>query len=261
MVPAFMIAYLPDTEKDFCFLLSSWRKSIIYLMTGVEKKNIRVHRLKKEKDMSKKIVAVNAGPRTGWNTETLVSEASKGAESSGATVERFDLFRLEKYTGCISCFGCKKEKFKGRCICRDGLKPVLDAIRESDGLIIGSPNYLSEMTASFRALYERLIFQYLTYNREAPCCNGHPVPVLLIMTSNAPDTMYTDLLKRYQQTLNRFVGPTEVLVSGNTLQLDDYSKTDWPWSIFDPEEKKIRHENVFPQERRKAFDMGSVLAR
>ena len=49
--------------------------------------------------MSKKIVAVNAGPRMGWNTETLIAEASMGAESAGATVERFDLFRLEKYTG------------------------------------------------------------------------------------------------------------------------------------------------------------------
>ena len=118
--------------------------------------------------MSKKIIAVNAGPRKGWNTDTLITEAAKGAESKGATVEKFDLFRLERYTGCISCFGCKREQNKGHCVCRDGLTQVLDAIRESDGLIIGSPNYLSEMTASFRALYERLVFQNLTYNREAP---------------------------------------------------------------------------------------------
>ena len=147
--------------------------------------------------MGKKIIAVNAGPRKGWNTDTLITEASKGAESAGAAIERFDLFRLEKYTGCISCFGCKREKNKGRCVCRDGLKPVLDAIRESDGLIIGSPNYLSELTASFRALYERLIFQNLTYNLETPCCNAHPVPVLLIMTSNAPDTFFADLMRGY----------------------------------------------------------------
>ncbi len=211
--------------------------------------------------MGKKIVAVNAGPRMGWNTETLISEASKGAEAAGASVERFDLFRLEKYTGCIACFGCKKEKFKGHCVCRDGLTPVLDAIREADGLIIGSPNYLSEFTASFRALYERLIFQNLTYNRETPCCNERPIPVLLIMTSNAPDTMYTDLVRNYQQTLSRFVGPTETLISGNTLQLKDYSRTDWPWTLFDPEEKKKRHETVFPEECRKAFEMGMNLAR
>lgn len=211
--------------------------------------------------MSKRIIAVNAGPRVGWNTETLITEASKGAEAAGAVVERFNLFRLEKYTGCISCFGCKKEAFKGHCICRDGLTPVLDAIRESDGLIIGSPNYLGELTASFRALYERLIFQNLTYNLERPCCNERPVPVLLIMTSNAPDTEYLGLLRNYQQTLSRFVGPTEIFVSANTLQLKDYSKTDWPWSMFDPEEKKKRRETVFPQECKKVYDQGMALVR
>ena len=175
--------------------------------------------------MSKKIIAVNAGPRKGFNTDTLINEAIKGAESKGAEVVKFDLFRLERYTGCISCFGCKKEKNKGHCICRDGLTPVLDAIREADGLIIGSPNYLSEMTASFRALYERLIFQSLTYNLETPCSNQNPIPVLLIMTSNAPDTMYRSLVKNYQNTLSRFVGPTKTWISGDTLQLRDYSKT------------------------------------
>ena len=211
--------------------------------------------------MGKRIIAVNAGPRKGWNTDTLITEAVKGAQSESANVEKFDLFKLDKYTGCISCFGCKREKNKGHCICKDGLMPILDAIRESDGLIIGSPNYLSELTASFRALFERLVFQNLTYNRETPCCNPHPIPVLLIMTSNAPDTTYLNLMQNYQQTLNRFVGPTEVFISGNTLQLKDYSKTDWPWSVFDPDAKQRRHETVFPNECKKAFEMGAALAK
>ena len=198
--------------------------------------------------MSKKIVAVNAGPRNGWNTDTLIRE-------------KFDLFRLEKYTGCISCFGCKREKFKGHCICRDGLTPVLDAVREADGLIIGSPNYLSEMTASFRAFYERLIFQNLTYNLETPCCNERFIPVLLIMTSNAPDTAYKILLDNYKNTLDNFVGPTKVLVSGNTLQIRDYSKTDWAWTLFDIAEKQKRRETVFPAECQKAYEAGRSLVK
>ncbi len=211
--------------------------------------------------MSKRIIAVNAGPRKGWNTDTLITEASRGAASAGAMVERFDLFRLEKYTGCISCFGCKKEQHKGHCVCRDGLTPVLDAIREADGLIIGSPNYLSEMTASFRALYERLIFQNLTYNQEKPCCNERPIPVLLIMTSNAPDGMYQGLLQSYQQALNRFVGPTEVFVSGDTLQLEDYGRTDWEWSLFDAQAKHKKHETVFPQECKRIYEIGVSMGK
>ncbi len=211
--------------------------------------------------MSKKIIVVNAGPRKGWNTDTLLTETAKGALSAGAEVKRFDLFRLEKYTGCISCFGCKKGKCKGHCVCKDGLTPVLDAIREADGLVIGSPNYLGEMTASFRALYERLVFQNLTYNQEVPCCNERPIPMLLIMTSNAPDTAYADLLQNYKQTLSRFVGPTDVFACGDTLQLKDYSKTDWPWTLFDPKAKQGRHETVFPQECKRLFEMGAALAK
>lgn len=98
-------------------------------------------------------------------------------------------------------------------------------------------------------------------NIESPCCNQHPIPVLLVMTSNAPDTAYAGLLENYRATLSRFVGPAQVLVSGDTLQRRDYGKTDWPWTMFDPEAKRLRHETVFPRECEKAFAMGQDLAR
>ena len=79
------------------------------------------------------------------------------------------------------------------------------------------------------------------------------------MTGNAPDTAYEHLVQNYQNTLSGFVGPTKTLVSGNTLQLKDYSTLDWEWSIFDPEEKKKRHETVFPEECKKAFEMGKEI--
>jgi len=110
-----------------------------------------------------------------------------------------------------------------------------------------------------KVIQKAVIFQNLTYSRETPCCNVRPIPVLLIMTSNAPDTAYTALLQNYQQVLSRFVGPTELFVSGETLQLTDYSKTDWPWSLFDPEAKQQRHEAVFPQECRRVYEMGKEL--
>ncbi len=209
----------------------------------------------------KKIVIVNAGPRKNWNTDTLLKKAKEGCESAGAEVLWFDLFRLEKYTGCVSCFLCKKERYKGHCLHQDGLTPVLDAIREADGLILGSPNYLSNFTASFRALFERLIFQNLTYNKEHPCCNEHKIPTLLIMTSNAMDGAYDSLLSWYQGNFERFIGPTKVYACTDTLQLKDYSKTDWPWTMFDIERKQKRHDEYFPFEQKKIFDMALEMAR
>ena len=73
------------------------------------------------------------------------------------------------------------------------------------------------------------------------------------------DAMYKELIGSYQQTLNSFVGPTEVLICGDTLQLKDYSKTDWPWTMFNPEAKQKRHDTVFPEECKKAFEMGARL--
>ena len=67
-------------------------------------------------------------------------------------------------------------------------------------------------------------------------------------------------MRNYQQTMSRFVGPTEIFVSGDTLQLKDYSKTDWPW-YFNAEAKYQRHETVFPKECKKAFELGTDLVK
>ena len=210
----------------------------------------------------KKIVAINCSPRATWNTATLVREAAKGAEEHGAEVEVIDLYKLEKFTGCVSCFGCKLPDNLGKCICKDGLSPVLEAIRNADGLIIGSPNYLGDVTAGFRALYERLIFQSLTYKTEFRSYNQKLIPVLMIMTSNAseafyPQIGYDEMLKRYQGTLSTFVGPTKILISSDTLQVKDYSR--YHWTMFDSEHKKERHEKVFPKDKKKAFALGEQM--
>ena len=69
------------------------------------------------------------------------------------------------------------------------------------------------------------------------------------------------MMQRYQQILSMFVGPTEIFISGDTLQLKDYSKTDWQWTLFNPEAKQKRHETVFPDECKKVFEMGVSLVK
>ena len=210
----------------------------------------------------KKIVTINCSPRSTWNTATLVREAAKGAEAQGAKVTVIDLYKQEKFTGCVSCFGCKLPDNLGKCICKDGLASVLEEIRNADGLIIGSPNYLGDMTAGFRALFERLIFQSLTYKTEFRSYNQKQIPVLMIMTSNASEDFYVQIgydqmLQRYQGSFNTFLGPTKILISSDTLQVKDYSR--YNWTMFDPEHKKERHETVFPEDKKKAFDLGAQM--
>ena len=54
-----------------------------------------------------KIIAINGSPRKKFNTAQLIKSASDGAKKAGAVVEIINLYDLDKYTGCISCFGCK----------------------------------------------------------------------------------------------------------------------------------------------------------
>ena len=54
--------------------------------------------------------------------------------------------------------------------------------------------------------------------------------------------------------VNIMVGPTKVMISGDTLQVNDYSK--YNWTMFNPDAKKARHEEVFPDEMKKAFVLG-----
>ena len=210
----------------------------------------------------KKIVAINASPRKTWNTATLVKEAAKGAEASGAEIKYFDLYDLEKFTGCIACFGCKLPGHLGACACKDGLAEVLEEIRGADGIIIGTPNYLGDVSSAFRALYERLVFQYISYKKDPANYNERSIPVLLIMTSNCAEAQYPQrgydrVLDTYKKMLSDIVGPTEVLICGETLQVDDYSI--YNWTKYDPEVKKARHEEVFPGKMKDAYELVSAL--
>lgn len=212
----------------------------------------------------KKIVVVNASPRPKWNTGQLCHAVADGAKSAGAEVAFFDISKLEPYTGCRSCFICKMEKTRGVCPVKDGLAPVLQAIREADALVLGTPNYFGRPTAGFRALFERLCFQYLTYRSDIPSRNEHRIPVLLIMTSNAapeyyPQLGYDKMIEEHARVLEAQIGPVTAYVCGDTLQTDHYEKFDW--NYFDIEAKQRRHEEVFPAELEKMREMGAELAR
>ena len=210
----------------------------------------------------KKIVAVNCSPRRGWNTDLMVRAAAKGAEGAGAEVKIFDLSLLEQYTGCVSCFGCKLAPNEGRCVCLDDLHLILEAIRGADGLILGTPIYLSNISAGMHALYERLVFQNTTYQKERTTYRTKRIPVLLVVTSGIAEEKYGDvgydkMLETYRGILDRSVGPTKVVISGDAMQVSDYSR--FNWTVFDPAEKIRGRKERFPKELAEAEKAGAAL--
>lgn len=211
----------------------------------------------------KKILALNGSPRKGWNTDLMIQEAIKGAEEAGAEVEYLHIYDVKNGSGCRSCFACKKEQTLGKCVYPDDFAPILQKIREADGLILGTPIYLGQIAAGLRALYERLIFQRVTYRLDKHYYNDRQMPVLLIFTSNAPfftfdDEGYTKMIDWYQRELTRAVGPTEVVIADETMQVNDYES--YNWTRFDYADRRRRRKEVFPGQLAKAYEAGRALA-
>ena len=126
-----------------------------------------------------KIVGINGSPRRNWNTATLVRDALDGASEAGAEIEMFDLYEFD-FKGCTSCFACKRIGLEDhRCAMRDGLTPVLEAVREADAVVIGSPIYFNGLSATTDAFHDILQFNYVSYGNGPKFCR-HPVPPAFI---------------------------------------------------------------------------------
>jgi len=68
-----------------------------------------------------KVMAFNGSPRKkNWNTVMLLENVLNGARDAGASTELIQLYDLN-FSGCISCFSCKKlaRKKDGVCAVQD----------------------------------------------------------------------------------------------------------------------------------------------
>lgn len=209
-----------------------------------------------------KVMAINGSPRKNWNTDTLLKKVLDGAASAGAETEMVYLYDLI-FRGCVSCMACKlrKEPRPCRCIQKDDLTEILDRIHEADAVVLGSPIYFSEVTGELRSFFERFLFQYLNYDDYSKPLSPAK-KTALIFTMNIPEALFDDfgyrpLFQRYENWMKLYFGHCETLLATDTLQVKDYSR--YHLEGFDAESKYSRHETVFPQDCRKAFDLGRKL--
>ncbi|MEG6549296.1 flavodoxin family protein [Desulfocurvibacter africanus] len=210
-----------------------------------------------------KAIAINGSPRKKWNTSTLLENVLVGAKGSGADTELVHLYDLT-YSGCISCFACKKigGKSYGRCAVKDDLKPLLDSIAKADVLILGSPIYFSAETGEMRSLLERLLFPYLTYTPEYTTIFPGKLATAFIYTMNIKEEQfatygYDQIFAMTKDAMMRVFGNCETLLSTDTYQFDDYSK--YLTTAWDPLAKAKRRQDVFPQDCQRARELGERL--
>lgn len=210
-----------------------------------------------------KVIAINGSPRTNKNTSILLQKALDGAKSKGAEVELINLYKLN-YKGCISCFSCKRKRGKSlyKCAIKDDLMEVFEKIKNVDAVIFGSPIYFFDITGEMRSFLERLLFQYLPYDKEIDTYFPRELKTAFIYTMGAPEGKLTNHILNRLEDMENFITkvfwiPVKTLYSNNAYQFDDYSK--YEASVFSVEHKIKHKEEQFPIDCQNAFELGKNL--
>ena len=99
-----------------------------------------------------KILGINGSPR-GKNSRTLklVSAVLDGAKERGAETELVDIGALDiRY-----CLGCQVCYAEGECVQEDDLSDLWEKMMRADGIVLGSPVYINNVTAQLKTVIDR----------------------------------------------------------------------------------------------------------
>jgi multimeric flavodoxin WrbA len=102
-----------------------------------------------------KVVAFNGSSRRNGNTASLLRRVLAELEAEGIQTELVQLAG-KRFAGCTGCLRCA-ETLDDRCsgIKDDGLNECIEKMLAADGILIGSPTYYANCTATTQALMER----------------------------------------------------------------------------------------------------------
>jgi len=132
------------------------------------------------------IVCLNGSPRKDGNSATIAKRFCDTAEKTGARVRTFALNDLD-YRGCQGCMACKTKRED--CVLNDDLTEVLEAVRDTDVLVLASPVYFWAVTSQLKAFIDRS-FSYLTPDFLTSDVKSRLAPgkkLVFILTQGNPD--------------------------------------------------------------------------
>lgn len=146
--------------------------------------------------MSKNIVILNGSPRLKGNTAMLCDAFTKGAESAGHVVTRFDLQKMNIH-GCLGCVKGGKDP-ASPCVQKDDMTQIYPAYKAADIVVLASPMYYWSVSAQLKTAFDRLF-------AVAECNPGYANPkkncVLLMAAEGSSAENWKPVLDYYHTLL------------------------------------------------------------
>lgn len=101
-----------------------------------------------------KVVAFCGSARKDGNTATLLKTVLGELNNAGVETEIVELAG-KSVPGCIACYKCFENKDHRCAVKNDVINDCIAKMEEADGIILGSPTYFADVSASMKALIER----------------------------------------------------------------------------------------------------------
>lgn len=101
-----------------------------------------------------KVIAFNGSARKDGNTAILIKHVFQELEKEGIETEMIQLAG-KKIHGCIACYKCFENKDKHCSVKNDIVNECIEMMLDADGVILGSPTYVADITSEMKALIDR----------------------------------------------------------------------------------------------------------
>ncbi len=101
-----------------------------------------------------KVIAFNGSARKEGNTAVLLNLVLDELKAEGIETELYSLAG-KPVQGCIACFKCFEKKNMRCNVEKDVINECIQKMVEADGILLGSPTYFADVSASMKALIER----------------------------------------------------------------------------------------------------------
>lgn len=98
-----------------------------------------------------RVLGLAGSPRRGSNTDLLLAEALKGAESRGAETKKIYVADLK----IMPCQGCDSCPYTGQCPFQDDTQMVFSEIEQADRIVLASPLHFMGLPSQLKALIDR----------------------------------------------------------------------------------------------------------
>jgi len=101
-----------------------------------------------------KVTAFNGSARINGNTTILVNKVFEELRKEGIETELVHLAEKE-IRGCKACYLCRENKDRRCGVDDDDINELVEKMLGSDGIILASPTYFSDVTSEMKALIDR----------------------------------------------------------------------------------------------------------